>query len=235
MHPWTAFRRSRRAQSALQLVGTLAILALVPGNLWKLLALLVLWALSFPRLSWREAAVFVGGCLFFCAMNVGALRHGVFAFRHPDVLGMPAYELVMWGFYLLHFGRAVRGPVPDEGFKIAAVFAVLFALPFALVTNGALLLPITLTVLLAALLVLSDPFDLAYVGYGVLVGAAIEHVGVATGQWSYPGGGIPLWFATMWGGVGLFYRRLLMPWTGAAACITVRRNARSMHRSGSSS
>jgi len=37
---------------------------------------------------------------------------------------------------------------------------------------------------------------------------------VHSGQWGYPGnppGGVPLWFITMWGGIGLFMRRLIVP------------------------
>jgi hypothetical protein len=48
----------------------------------------------------------------------------------------------------------------------------------------------------------------------VLLGAVVEYTGVNAGQWSYPGdvpGGVPLWFATMWGGIGLFFRRLILP------------------------
>jgi hypothetical protein len=46
------------------------------------------------------------------------------------------------------------------------------------------------------------------------LGALIEYVDVWTGQWHYPGhpyGGVPLWFVTMWAGVGLFARRLILP------------------------
>ena len=56
--------------------------------------------------------------------------------------------------------------------------------------------------------------DFAYVAYMVILGALIEYTGVWAGQWSYPEnppGGVPLWFITMWGGVGLFTRRLVLP------------------------
>jgi hypothetical protein len=59
-----------------------------------------------------------------------------------------------------------------------------------------------------------EKLDLAYAGYMILVGALIEYTGVWSAQWGYPGsppGGVPLWFITMWGGVGLFTRRLVLP------------------------
>ena len=62
--------------------------------------------------------------------------------------------------------------------------------------------------------------DLIYLGYMAVVGALVEYCGVWSGQWHYPGdsfGGVPLWFATMWGGIGLFTRRLILPLTATGA------------------
>ena len=56
--------------------------------------------------------------------------------------------------------------------------------------------------------------DWAYAVYMAALGAVIEYVGVGTGQWHYPGypySGVPLWSFTMWAGIGLFTRRLLLP------------------------
>ena len=57
--------------------------------------------------------------------------------------------------------------------------------------------------------------DLAYAGHMVVLGALVEYTGVHAGQWFYPidvPGGVPPWFVTMWGGIGLFFRRLVLPW-----------------------
>ena len=59
-----------------------------------------------------------------------------------------------------------------------------------------------------------EPMDFLYAGYMAVVGALIEYVGCGTGQWHYPGqdfGGVPFGFLTMWAGVGLFTRRLVLP------------------------
>jgi hypothetical protein len=59
-----------------------------------------------------------------------------------------------------------------------------------------------------------EPMDLAYSGYMAVVGQLVEHVGQSTGQWHYPGrpwSGVPLWSLTLWAGVGLFTRRLVLP------------------------
>jgi hypothetical protein len=76
------------------------------------------------------------------------------------------------------------------------------------------------------------PRDLAYVAYFAALGAAGECVGVHSGQWSYPtppAWGVPFWFLIMWGGVGLFARRLIQRWVypdrSAAGPVNAARSA----------
>ncbi len=199
----------------LQIPLTLLIIAFVPGNLAKLAALLLLWVLTFGRLSKPEAILYAAACVFFTAMNAASLKQGIFAFTEPDLLGMPVYELFMWGFYLLHTHRVLGGTAPTQGSRGAAwALALLYAAAFAVIKDGNMLLIATGILLLIGLLLFHDREDLAYTGYLLLVGALIEYTGVHSGQWHYPGdpvGGVPLWFITLWGGVGLFLRRLVLP------------------------
>jgi hypothetical protein len=198
----------------LQIPATMAILALLPGNWAKLAALLLLWVLTFRRLSQVEAIFFVAVCLFFTAMNAASLKQGIFAFTAPDLLRMPAWELFMWGFYLLHTRRLLGGPAPQGKRAAVWVLALLYSAAFASIHDGNVLLAVTGVLLAAGLVLFHEREDLAYAGYMVLLGAAIEYTGVWSGQWAYPGnpvGGVPLWFITMWGGVGLFLRRLVVP------------------------
>lgn len=198
----------------LQIPGALAILAWLPGNPGKLAALLALWCFTFKPLQLRERVFFIGVCIFFTAMNALSLRQGIFAFNSPDVLGMPVYELFMWGFYLLHTTRMLGGPVPHARRLHAWVLALLFAAAFAGIADAQTLLAVTGALLVVGLVLFHSPFDLAYVAYLVALGAAFEYTGVHSGQWHYPGdpaGGVPLWFVTLWGGVGLFLRRLIVP------------------------
>jgi hypothetical protein len=198
----------------LQIPATMVILALVPGNFAKLGALVALWALTFGRLSRVETLFYSAVCVFFTAMNFASLKQGIFAFSAPDMLLMPVYELFMWGFYLLHTRRVLGGPAPEG--KRAAVWtlALLYAVAFSTIHDGNLLLLVTGGLLIAGLVLFHERYDLAYAGYMVALGAAIEYTGVLSGQWHYPGnppGGVPLWFITLWGGVGLFLRRLVLP------------------------
>lgn len=198
----------------LQVPAALVIIAWVPSNLGKLAAFLVVWAVTFRKLSKPEAIFYLGACVFFTLMNAMSLKQGIFTFTAPDVLGMPIYELFMWGFYLLHLKRVLDGPAPSSKPAVVWTLALLYAAAFATIPDARLLLAVTGALLMVGLILFHEPLDLAYTGYLILLGAAIEYTGVHSGQWHYPGdpfGGVPLWFITLWGGVGLFMRRLILP------------------------
>jgi hypothetical protein len=208
-------RRNRHYLHLAQLPATLAILAWSPSNAARLVAMLALWGFTFRRVTAAEAGLFGFGCVFFTAMNVLSLRQGIFAFTDPDLLGLPVYELCLWGFYLLHAWRVLGGAAPERPGVSTWLLAGLYALAFATLPDPDLLLVATGVLLAVALVLCHEPLDLAYAGYMVLVGAAVEYVGVWSGQWHYPAdppGGVPLWFVTLWGGVGLFLRRLVLPY-----------------------
>jgi len=146
-------------------------------------------------------------------MDMLAVRQHIFYFQHPTVLGLPAYEFLMWGFYLLHTWRVLDGTVPPVRHS-AWILAAFYSVAFATIPDPSLLLAVTAVLLTVALSCFHEREDFLYVGYMVLLGALFEYTGVLSGQWAYPGhplGGVPLWFITLWGGVGLFLRRLLLP------------------------
>jgi hypothetical protein len=197
-----------------QVPATLAIIAWVPSNWGKLAALLALWVLTFQKLSKQEIIFFIAVCMFFTAMNAASLQQGIFVFTNPDILGMPVYEIFMWGGYLLHLKRLLEGPAPESNRTIVWALALLYAASFAGIPDANTLLAATSALLLVALVFFHEPLDLAYTGYLILLGALVEYTGVYSGQWHYPGdpvGGVPIWFITLWGGVGLFLRRLILP------------------------
>ena len=202
-----------------QLIATLIVLAFVPGNANKLILFVVIWVFTFQRLSLRELLCYVGVCALFSIMNIMATRQGVFQFLHPDLAGLPVWEYFTWGFYVLHILRMLGGPKPSSRFWVVLSLAILFALPFSTVSDPFLLLATSGFGVALALIFFHDHWDLSYVAYTLLVGAAIEYAGVWSGQWYYPGnpsGGVAFWFVTMWGGIGLFIRRLVLPLVAAA-------------------
>lgn len=209
-----------RFRLILQTIATIAILVFVPGNAAKLAAMLVVWAIGFGRISRAELVLMIGVNLLFLVMNYGALQKGVFRFNHPDFLGMPVYEFFMWGFYTVLALRFLSGSTPQGKLWVAIALAVAFSIPFSTIGDSGMLTLVTAVILIAGLVLYHEPLDFAYVAFMVALGAMFEYSGVWSGQWSYPGnppGGVPLWFITMWGGVGLFTRRLLLP--------ALRRNA----------
>jgi len=199
---------------AVQLLGTLLILLLVPTNYGKAFAFLAWWAITFRQINRQELVLFIVACIFFTFMNAMSLKQGVFEFASPNLLGMPYYELLMWGFYLLHTWRTVGGLKAEGGFKIAGFIAIGYAIAFSLIPDQNLLLFVTAALLILGLVFFHEPLDLAFTGYMIFMGALIEYTGVLSGQWHYPGtpyGGVPFWFVTLWGGVGLLLRRLVLP------------------------
>ncbi len=209
--------RERRALTALaQLGGTLGILAWVPGNTFKLLGFLALWGVSFGRLTARELMLACGGATLFSVLDILTIRRGVFTFCHPDGFGLPIYEPALWGFYLVHMQRVLAGVSVERADRRCWIVLALFAPMFSLFTTDATILLASGAVLSVALFLWHRPADLAYAGYAVLLGAAIEYVGVYADQWRYPAppaGGVPLWFITMWAGVGFFLHRLVLAGT----------------------
>lgn len=198
----------------IQLPATALILAFVPGNVGKLIAMLILWILSFKAIS-RAELIFVSlVCAFFTAMNAVSLQHGIFAFKHPDILGMPVYELLMWGFYVLHTMRVLGTEAPQPRLGIMAPLTLAFSLAFGVISDGQTLLLVTSMLLIIGIACFHSKGDLAYTSYFVFMGAVFEYTGVHSGQWGYPGapvGGVPLWFITLWGFVGLALHRLVLP------------------------
>jgi hypothetical protein len=199
----------------LSLAGTLAILALVPGSLVKLAALLVWWGATAWPIERRELVLFAIACPFFTIMDAMAVASGAFRFAQSEFLGIPVWEVPMWGFWLVNSARILGWPRhrPD-GFWYALSFAFAFAAAFGSVDDQHLLLLVTGALLVATVAVFHEKEDRRYLGYFVLLGAVVEYVGVWSGNWSYPDappGGVAPWFVTLWGSVGLLARRLALP------------------------
>jgi uncharacterized membrane protein YoaT (DUF817 family) len=106
------------------------------------------------------------------------------------------------------------GPAPQGSRAAVWTLSILYAAAFSALQNPTDLLLVSAALLVLALILFHEPWDLAYTAYMIALGAAVEYTGVLSGQWHYPGNpisGVPLWFVTMWGGVGFFCRRLLLP------------------------
>lgn len=209
-----------RLRLCAQAFAALAALAWAPAEWLKAMLLAAIWLLPHRKLSRREWALFVGANALFVVMDGSAVRGGLFAFSHPSAFGIAAYEPVMWGGYLLHVRRfwapeahgAAR--LPASRFVALAVLAAAFAASFSVVRDARTLFVVTTLIVIVAASVSRTRLPIACALHMVALGAAVECVGVASGEWSYPREApltLPLWFAPMWSGVGLFFASLVFP------------------------
>jgi len=197
-------------------------IALMFATLWFvphpfiLPVLLATWLLLLRPFSAADLARWVIAALFFLIQNYLALKDGLFEFRHKEILLMPHYEPLLWGFYFLAITRLVG---PERGAKRLDWRAVLglvvtssmFSL-FGRESHQLFLATSASTALLLAMF--HERSDWAYALTALGLGAGVELLGVSSGLWRYPEPdvlGIPFWFATMWLSVGLLGRRFLSP------------------------
>jgi hypothetical protein len=208
---------SYRLRMLVQILGSALILAFVPWNGLKLLALLILWVVTFRRLRRAQIILWLIASVLFTVMDYLTLKQGIFHFASPDFLLMPCYEPLMWGYFLNHTLHMVDGPLPTGRRSLAIALTISFIVPFLVPMPQLTLFFVTGGILIVGLAVFHERYDFAYVGYFVLLGCLWEYTGVWSSQWSYPDnppGGVPPWFVTMWGGIGLVLRRLVLPLVG---------------------
>ncbi len=204
--------RRERWAIFLQLPITLAILAAPIEQIGKAVLLLLVWAVTFRRLSLSDALLFVLASAVFTVMNILAIQGGVFRFENPTLATLPAYEFFMWGFYFLHMRRLLAHEERVLTWS-AGLGTLVFALPFLVFTGHSTHLILLLAALALLLALFHSKGDIMYGVYAVLLGLAIEWVGVTTGEWSYPGSplSVPPWSYVMWAGCGILLRRFAAP------------------------
>ena len=201
----------------LGLILTFGSLHFIPDRLAVLIFLTLSWSVLFFPLSAGELVAFVVAALFFLLQNYVCLKAGLFEFRFKDILLMPAYEPLLWGFYFLSMRRFnSAGNTNDAVFDTKsvaglAVTSIVFSL-FAFDSRGLFIATACSTTFLFVLF--HTKLDIQYAVYALTLGFVVELFGVSTGLWWYAAPdflGIPYWFATMWISVGLLGRRSLFP------------------------
>ena len=205
-----------RVRAILGLPLTLGLLYAVTNRPLTAVLLITAWWLIFRPFRASELVLFVLAGLFFLNQNYMSLKAGLFEFRHKDILLMPYYEPLLWGFYFLSLKRFVSDRHPVQSVTATAGIAVLVvSLAFSLFgSSSQLVLIATLCSTLLLLALFHTRADLCYAASALALGLVIELFGVSTGLWWYPAPdflGIPYWFATMWVSVGLLGRRFLIP------------------------
>jgi hypothetical protein len=208
---------AQRLRVVLAIALTLAVLHLVPNRLLVLIPLFLCWAVLFYPVDRGELALFVVAGLFITVQNYLALRDGIFEFRFKDILLMPYYEPLLWGFYFVTMKRFIHGRQDEPlsiGVKaIAGLLATSAA--FGLFSSSSrMLFAATLCSTSILFVLFHSKLDVSFALYALTLGIVVEIFGVFTGLWWYPEPdviGIPYWFATMWLSVGLLGRRFAIP------------------------
>lgn len=199
------------------LIVTLLCTAMVPSSAALVVILPAIWFCAFKPLSKIERVIFLLATITIIGQNYMVLRSGTFRFRQEDILGMPYYEPLMWGFYALSIKRWVydRKDVLSPVGRRNIVAFLLTGLVFGLLSFNSLFLTLASSALVLFLFFwFHDRTDLRAASYALGMGLAVELLGVHTGQWTYPSPvllGLPLWSVSMWLSVGILFNRFLLP------------------------
>ncbi len=207
----------QKLRAVLALAATIAGLLFVPDRLVLLALLLACWWIVFRPVTAAELMMFGVAAVFFLFQNYVTLRAGLFEFKFKDILLMPYYEPLLWGFYFLGMKRFISGQasprlsVVRKAIAAVVITSAAFSL-FSFDSRALFLATACSTIVLFVLF--HEKLDVYYALCGLGLGFIIELFGVSTGLWWYPAPdflGIPYWFATMWISVGLLGRRFLIP------------------------
>ena len=179
------------------------------------LLLTVIWALVFYPVRLNELIVFALAGVFFLGQNYVCLKAGLFEFRFKDVLLMPYYEPLLWGFYFLSMKRFLGTADNKSNWAKSVAGLVATSIAFSVFSfNSRVLFVATACSTAFLFLLFHSKRDLQHALFGLTLGFVVEVFGVRTGLWSYPAPdflGMPFWFATMWLSVGLLGYRFLFP------------------------
>jgi hypothetical protein len=195
---------------------TLTTIQLMDDSLLAAAMLPPMWFLLLRPLHRAEWILFVLVGVFFVGQNYAVLSAGGFAFRQKDILLMPYYEPLLWGYWFLNISRFAAEPSGQINLHWRAFLGVVVtaAMFTVLGANSDHLLWGTLVSSALLLVLFHEAADVRQGLYAMALGFAIEYFGVSQGFWSYPHPdilGMPYWFATMWFSIGILGRRFVQP------------------------
>lgn len=199
----------------IQLLITVLIFCFFPEGLSKPIALLTWWLISFEKISKQELLLFIVCAMSFSLLNFPAIQKGVFVFQEQNLVGMPFYEYIMWGFYILfgykHLPLNAYTKIEWHTWVVILFFIIFF---FGFSENVLFKTIFTSLILFGALLIYRTKKDVYAVLFFMILGIVIEFSGVYFKQWSYPDlhmtvVGVPLWSISFWGGIGFLFIELL--------------------------
>ncbi len=163
------------------------------------------------RVDW---ILFFAANVIFIFNDYQAIQSGFFFFKSPDLLGLPYWEFVSWGFWIIFAYRILPKHFPTNVDLRAVVLAIVFSQSFALITTKEPLLAVTSAVVLLGLAIFRSAVDVELILLFSGMGLLIETVGLRFDLWGYKENEILVsgaQFVVMWAGVGLLFRNLVGP------------------------
>ncbi|MBY0413464.1 MAG: hypothetical protein K2Q18_04835 [Bdellovibrionales bacterium] len=162
----------------------------------------------------KEISIFLIANIVFIGSDIGAIQNGFFKFTNPDLLGLPYWEFVAWGFWVLYGYRILPKQFPTNLSLKALVLAIVFSQSFALIHQKEILLAVSAVIAIISLVSFRKIYDFYYFGFFALVGISVETTGLVFKLWTYPDADITIaciQFVVMWAGVGVFIPNIVGP------------------------
>ena len=217
---------------SIQLILFYIILILPINNIIQTLLLLSLWFFTFKKLTKVEWFLIIFVNCVFTFNNHMAIANGTFRFLYPSgeiipallkieyvdssiyLLGLPLFELFMWGYYLTHTLHFWNPQMAKPNFKLAIPLTVLFAASFSIFPQQERILMATSFSFFVLLMFYHTKDDLKCALHMIFIGTILEHLGVKFSLWSYNGDyawGVAYWYVNLFGGTGILLSRLGLP------------------------
>jgi hypothetical protein len=209
------------------LLAALATLASGLPNLAKAVVMVLILLKFLSPLKAYDLVIFFSANVIFVIGDYLAVQNGFFYFLKPDVLGLPYWEFVSWGFWIVFAYRILPKHFPQDLDFRAVLMAMAFSLSFGVFQDTETLLLVTSAIVAFGFLTFRSAVDVEYVLMFSTLGLVVEAVGLRFGLWGYREQN--LWisgvqFIVMWAGTGFLFRNLIGPF------LLEKKNQQYVHR-----
>lgn len=191
----------------LRLIVFLAILAFVPESTFKFVAFSLFALIAFHPLSRIEFILFIFVNIIYFIMDAAAIHNQFFAFEFTQILGMPYYEMLVWGIYYLIALRSVSNhPIPKSHRYFFLSF-ICFLMAFNASPTPELRSIFCLIILIISLIFSFNKQSLMVIILFLVMGLSVEQTGIYKGFWYYPNevtNYIPIWSYLVWVASGFY-------------------------------
>ncbi len=204
-------KNNNRTRLILGLIITLLTLVFINSNIIQTIIFLITWSASFYPIKKDDLFFFSLICLIFIPQDILAISHGVFTFNDPDILGLPIWQFLMWGYWLFFSIRFIKQSSDQKIRFITIILLLIFSLCFTVSTEQTFILARSTIIIIIIFFFHHSKLDFAYFFVMIFLGTIVELLGIYTEIWLYPDNIYPLWSINMWGGIGIFLNNFKKP------------------------